>query len=214
MDAFTTARRCMVETQLRRQGIRDERVLSAMENVPRERFVPADQQPFACDDRALPIDSGQTISQPWVIAVMLEALGLQPGDNVLEVGSGCGYVLALLARLAGRVQGIERHAGLATDASARLAALGIEADVMHGDGTEGWPSRAPFDAIIVSAAAADVPPALLEQLSPGGRLIMPVGDAADHQRLLVIERGHDGSFVERALFPVRFVPLVAGSLQD
>ena len=212
MDSFAAARRRMVDHQLRRHGIRDGRLLGAMEDVPRERFVSADQVPFACDDRALPIESGQTISQPWVVAVMLELLALRPDDSVLEVGSGSGYVLALLARLAGRVYGIEHHRGLADRAAACLDALGVDAELLLSDGTLGWPERAPFDAIIVSAAASAVPPALLEQLAPGGRLVMPVGSSPENQRLLTVERHEDGTFPKRSFNRVRFLqpPASAG----
>ncbi len=200
----------MVESQIAARGIRDERVLRAMREVPREEFVPVAWRAHAWDDSPLPIGEGQTISQPFIVALMAEAAAIGPGDRVLEVGAGSGYATAVLSRLAREVFAIERHPGLAEEARARLAKLGAaNARVEAGDGTKGWPAHAPFDAIIVSAGGTEIPPALVEQLAPGGRLVIPVGAIRREQRLLrLVRRGADE--VERTdLGPVQFVPLVA-----
>lgn len=197
-------------TELRRQGIRDERVLGAIARVPRERFVPRSLREEAWRNVALPIGTGQTISQPFVVALMTEALALRGGERVLEIGTGSGYQAAILAELAesGQVVSIERHATLAATATEVLRSLGYDNVTIHvGDGTTGWPATAPYDRIIVTAAGPRVPPPLLAQLDPaGGRVVIPVG-TADDQNLIVIER-HGDDFEERPLGPVRFVPLI------
>ena len=196
---------------LRKRGIRDTRVLRALELVPRERFVGAAQQDLAFADQALPIDCGQTISQPYVVAAMTEALDLKPGHKVLEIGTGSGYQAAILAHLAKSVVSIERYRTLAEEARARLAALGLaNVTVLVGDGSEGARDYGPFDRIIVTAAAADVPEALLEQLTPGGILLAPIGPQDGVQMLTRFEKGADGKIAEEELMAVRFVPLVAG----
>ena len=206
-DPFHTQRVAMVELQLRGRGIRDPRVLAAMERVPRHEFVPPELQREAYEDRPLPIGHGQTVSQPYIVAAMLEALELQPSDRVLEVGTGSGYQTALLAELAGKVYSIERHAPLAEQAREALARLGYTGvEVMVGDGTEGWPGAAPFDAILVSAAAPKLPPPLLQQLAEGGRMIVPVGFPAGQDLELV--RKHQGQPLITRLDACRFVPLI------
>jgi protein-L-isoaspartate(D-aspartate) O-methyltransferase len=201
--------RQMVDSQLRSRGISDPRVLDAMLRVPRHEFVPENHRAEAYEDHPLPIGDGQTISQPYVVALMLELLQLSPTDNVLEVGTGSGYVTALLAELAAQVFSIERHAALATAARNTLAALGYtNIQVFTGDGTLGLPAHAPFDAILVSAAAPNLPPALLSQLRNGGRMIIPVG-SPDSQQLHFI-RMLDGQPVITMRDPVRFVPLISG----
>ena len=202
------AREHMLEHDLAGRGIRDRAVLEAMAAVPRELFVPRRLRRWAYADRPLSIGRGQTISQPYVVARMLELLELRPDSRVLEVGAGSGYAAALLARLAGEVHAVERHGRLATRARRALARLGSPAVVHHADGREGWPSAAPYDAILLSAATGSLPPALLEQLAPGGRLVAPVGDA-EAQELVRIVRDQDG-FSKRAFGSVRFVPLLAG----
>ena len=199
----------MVERQLRRRGISDERVLATIAAVPRERFVPARLHEDAWRNVALPIGSGQTISQPYVVALMTCALGLSGGERVLEIGTGSGYQTAILATLAGTVLSIERHADLAADAAAILADLGYDnIEITIGDGTSGWPDAAPYDRIIVTAAAPRVPPALLAQLTAdGGRLVIPVGAHDQDQHLFAIER-HNEDVRQRNLGPVRFVPLI------
>jgi len=200
-------RRRMVERQLRSRDVADERVLAAMERVPREVFVPEDLRDRAYDDAALPIGSGQTISQPYMVARICEALGLTGGERVLDVGSGSGYQAAVLAELADEVDSIERIPELAELARANLAAAGYERVRVHvGDGSRGLPERAPFDAIAVAAAAPELPPTLYDQLEPRGRLVVPVGKGGI-QRLEVIVRSPEGPAVLRSV-PCRFVPLV------
>lgn len=202
------SRQEMVERQIAARGIRDPAVLAAMRTVPREMFVAAAAARRAYEDSALAIDEGQTISQPYIVALMLEAAGVGPQDHVLEVGAGSGYAAAVISRIAERVWAVERHARLAEQAEARWAALGYaNIRLRVGDGTEGWVEHAPFDAIIVSAAGRAIPLALQEQLEIGGRLVIPVGDA-DLQRLLKITRTSGTRFEEEDLGPVRFVPLV------
>lgn len=197
----------MIDSQLRDRGISDARVLDAMLRVPRHEFVPEPYRAQAYEDHPLPIGAGQTISQPYIVASMLESLQLKPNDKVLEVGTGCGYVTALLGELAAQVFSIERHASLAESARILLAALGYtNVHVFTGDGALGLPACAPFDAILVSAAASQVPPALLSQLRDGGRMIIPIG-SPDSQQLQFI-RMLNGQAVNSFREPVRFVPLV------
>jgi protein-L-isoaspartate(D-aspartate) O-methyltransferase len=197
----------MVDEQLRGRDIVDERVLAAMERVPRERFVPEDLRERAYDDAALPIGAGQTISQPYMVARIAEELGLAGDEHVLDVGTGSGYQAALLAELADEVHTIERIPELAEQARETLAAAGYGRVTVHvGDGSRGLPEHAPFDAIAVAAAAPGFPAALYEQLQPGGRLVVPVGGRRG-QRLEVIVRTPEGPAVIRSV-PCRFVPLV------
>jgi protein-L-isoaspartate(D-aspartate) O-methyltransferase len=198
----------MVARQLEDRGIGDARVLAAMREVPRHRFVSDDLADSAYADRALPIGGGQTISQPYVVALMLEALAARAEDRALEVGAGSGYAAAVLARLVREVVAIERDPELALQAASRLAGLGITNVSVHaGDGTLGWPAQAPYDVILVSAGGPRVPPALEAQLAPGGRLVMPVG-ARSGQSLLRLSRGSDGELSREDLGEVQFVPLV------
>ncbi|MFP4126715.1 MAG: protein-L-isoaspartate(D-aspartate) O-methyltransferase [Alphaproteobacteria bacterium] len=211
-DGFARERRAMVEHQLKARGIRDPRVLAAMAAVPRERFVGAGDERFAYDDGPLPIGRHQTISQPYVVALMLELAAVGPDERLLEVGAGSGYVLAVAAQLAQEVVGVERHADLAREARARLAALGVaNARVVEGDGTEGLPDAGPFDAIVVSAGAPEVPPALRRQLAVGGRLVVPRGGPG-FQVLERIVREPDGGFGTTAHGGVAFVPLVGNEI--
>ena len=197
----------MIEKQIRRRGISDAAVLAAMMAVPRHEFVPEDVRAHAYDDLPLPIGGGQTISQPYIVAAMTAALHLQPGDRDLEIGTGCGYHAAVLSRLAKEVFTIERRPELASSASARLTRLGYSNAHVHcGDGTLGLPELAPFEAILVAAAAPAVPKPLLAQLAEGGRMILPVGDT-EHQELQLIERRGD-AFPTKFLEGCRFVPLV------
>ncbi len=198
----------MAEWQLRRQGIGDPRVLAAMRTVPRHRFVPADQQDAAYDDRPLPIGFGQTISQPYIVAFMTEALALSPSDVVLEIGTGCGYQAAVLAELAGEVYTIELVPELAEQARHTLDALGYRnVHVSAGDGDRGWPEHAPFPKIIVTAAPEEVPQALVDQLAVGGTMVVPVGPRYGDQELRILTKTAHGVVTERSL-PVRFVPMV------
>ena len=197
----------MVERQLRGRDIVDERVLAAMERVPRELFVPEDLRRQAFDDAALPIGAGQTISQPYMVARICEELGLDGDERVLDVGTGSGYQAAVLAELADEVHSIERVPELAEQARRNLAAAGYDGVVIHvGDGSRGLPEHAPYDAIAVAAAAPSFPQALYDQLTPGGRLVVPVG-RRHGQRLQVIVRSPEGPAVLRSV-PCRFVPLV------
>jgi protein-L-isoaspartate(D-aspartate) O-methyltransferase len=201
-------RRLMVAEQLQARDIVDRRVLEAMERVPRELFVPDELRPRAYEDAALPIGEGQTISQPYMVARIAEALALSGDEHVLDVGTGSGYQAAVLAELAAEVDTIERIPGLAEQARANLAAAGYERVNVHvGDGTLGLSERAPFDAIAVAAAAAEVPPALYEQLQPRGRLVIPVG-GRHGQRLELVIKSPEGPAVVRSV-PCRFVPLVS-----
>jgi protein-L-isoaspartate(D-aspartate) O-methyltransferase len=194
---------------LRREGIRDERVLAAMAQIPRERFVPEELQRSAEDDRPLPIGHGQTISQPFVVAYMTERLHLAGNERVLEVGTGSGYQAAILAHLAEEVFSVEIVPELAARARALLVdQLGLlNVRLRTGDGSAGWPEEAPFDRVIVTAAADAVPPALVGQLAPGGRMILPVGADPWAQVLRVVDRAPDGALSECDLLGVRFVPL-------
>ena len=204
---YSNLRERMVESQLRARGISDERALSAMRKVPRHEFAPERYRSQAYEDHPLPIAQGQTISQPYIVAIMLEALRLAPTDRVLEVGTGSGYVTALLSEMTAEVVSIERHAALADAARDLLRCLGYtNARVITGDGSRGFPESAPYDAIMVSAAAAQLPPQLVEQLAEGGRMIIPVG-YDDEQQLQLIEK-HDGQVRTRFRELCRFVPLV------
>lgn len=202
----------MVDRQLVRRGIRDARVLEAMRTVPRERFVGEEMAEFAYDDAPLPIEHGQTISQPYIVAVMVEALALRPEDRVLEVGAGSGYAAAVLGQVARQVHAIERHRALAEQARTRMAALGYDnVEVVAGDGTLGWAEKAPFDAIVVAAGGPEVPRPLLEQLAVGGRLVIPVGVEARAQELVRVTRVDEHEFVEDRLGRVQFVPLIGSA---
>jgi protein-L-isoaspartate(D-aspartate) O-methyltransferase len=201
------ARAEMIEEQIVRRGVRDPQVLAAMNMVPREDFVPSELVNAAYVDAALPIAEGQTISQPYIVAAMLEAAQLGAGDKVLEVGAGSGYAAAVISRIAAKVVAVERIQALTAAAHLRLAALGYDnVELVTGDGSLGWPAAAPFDAIIVSAGGPDIPQALKSQLADRGRLVMPVGPPGD-QRLLRLFR-HGDAFTETDLFGVRFVALV------
>jgi protein-L-isoaspartate(D-aspartate) O-methyltransferase len=208
-DPFATLRQRMVQSQLRARGISDERVLTAMLDVPRHEFTPERYRDQAYEDHPLPIGEGQTISQPYIVASMLEALELHPEDRVLEVGTGSGYVTALLAELAAEVFSIERHAALADEARHVLSSLGYtNVKVIVGDGSQGFPPGAPYDAITVAAATLELPQPLLLQLAEGGRMIVPIGPPDSQQLQLVrIENGHPQVFLRE---PCRFVPLISG----
>jgi protein-L-isoaspartate(D-aspartate) O-methyltransferase len=197
---------------MRRRGIHDLRVLRALELVPRDRFVEREHAEFAYADQALPIDCGQTISQPYVVAAMTEALEIEPSHTVLEIGTGSGYQAAILAQLAKHVVTVERYRTLAEEADRRLADLGLDnLTVVVGDGTLGVPEHAPYDRIVVTAAATEVPPALFSQLAKGGILVAPVGPPSGVQSLYRYRKHEEGLTPEREeLLPVRFVPLVPG----
>jgi len=199
--------------QLRRRGIRDTGVLRAIERVPRELFVDPAFADHAYQDIALPIECGQTISQPYVVAFMTETLALDPSHKVLEIGTGSGYQAAVLSHLCRRVYTVERWRELQKSADRRFAELGItNVTTIIGDGWLGWPPQAPFDRIIVTAAAAEAPQALIDQLKVGGRMIIPLGEDRDTQSLVQIDKTEAG-ITERAVLPVRFVPLMHGRVK-
>jgi protein-L-isoaspartate(D-aspartate) O-methyltransferase len=206
MDEFDAEREHMVETQLRHRGLRDERVLSAFEQVPRHLFVPERARYAAYDDMPLPIGHDQTISQPYIVALMLSLLELQGNETVLEIGTGSGYEAALLGRLAAEVHTVELLPELGRAADRLLQELGcVNVHVHIGDGSLGWPEAAPFAAIVAAAAAPHVPPPLLEQLAEGGRLVLPV--AQGHEQYLKIVRRLEGEYSERIVTAVAFVPM-------
>jgi protein-L-isoaspartate(D-aspartate) O-methyltransferase len=212
-SVYEPLRRGMVESQIRGRGVSDPRVLDAMMRVPRHLFAPDRYREQAYEDHPLPIGQGQTISQPYIVALMLEALALQPGDRVLEVGTGSGYVTALLAELVTQVISIERHGRLADGARELLARLGYSnVQVVVGDGSEGFAEVAPYDAILVSAAAREIPEALIAQLAEGGRMIVPVGGEDSQQLQFVRMEGGQSKIALREL--CRFVPLVAGEISQ
>jgi protein-L-isoaspartate(D-aspartate) O-methyltransferase len=199
----------MVDRHIAHRGVRSERVLEAMRNVPRERFLPEDLQEFAYEDAPLPIAEGQTISQPYIVAMMTEALDLKGGEKVLEIGTGSGYAVAVLAEIAKDVYTVERIGQLAEKSAAKLARLGYgNVHVRHGDGTRGWSEHAPYDAIIVAAGGPQVPESLKAQLKVGGRLVIPVGADRREQELVRVTRVAENQYTTTELADVRFVPLV------
>jgi protein-L-isoaspartate(D-aspartate) O-methyltransferase len=209
------AREGMVRSHIAARGLRDPAVLEAMRTVPREAFLPPELAEFAYEDHPLPIAEGQTISQPYIVALMTAALELKPSDRVLEIGTGSGYAAAILGRIAREVYTIERHAALADMAAARLRELGFHnVHVLHGDGTLGWQEHAPYDAIVVTAGGPGIPKPLLAQLAPGGRLVIPVGEEKALQTLVRVTRAADGSLRQEDLGDVRFVPLIGAAVWE
>jgi protein-L-isoaspartate(D-aspartate) O-methyltransferase len=207
-ESFVEQRRRMVEEQLRARGVRDERILAAMGRVPRTAFVPCNLRDQSYSDHPIPLPKGQTISQPFIVAIMLEALVPESSHNVLEVGTGSGYQTALLAELFGRVYSVERHAELASSAHRVLKSLGYEnVEIIVGDGTQGLRSNAPYNAILVSAAAVRIPSALFEQLQEAGRMVIPVGPREAQQLQLVQKK--EGQMKVTGLENCRFVPLIS-----
>jgi protein-L-isoaspartate(D-aspartate) O-methyltransferase len=208
-DAYAEARHRMVETQIVSRGVRDPAVLNAMLTVPREAFVIAKYADAAYEDRPLPIGEGQTISQPYIVARMTEALRLSASDRVLEIGTGSGYAAAILTCIVEQVYTVERIEKLATCARQRLQALGyLNVHVRYADGTLGWPEHAPYDGIVVTASGPSVPEALKAQLGVGGRLVMPVGALPGHQQLIRLTRKDDATYEQENLGGVAFVPLI------
>ena len=205
----TLERDRMIAEQIAGRGLDDPPVLAAMRAVAREEFVPPEERDLAYQDGPLPIGYGQTISQPYIVAVMTAAARVRSGDRVLEIGTGSGYAAAVLSKLAGEVYTIERIEALAESARKRLASLGYgNVHVRCGDGTLGWPEHAPYDAIIVTAGGPTVPSALLHQLKPGGRLVMPLGSSQRVQRLVRLTRTGPETYAQDELEPVAFVPLI------
>jgi protein-L-isoaspartate(D-aspartate) O-methyltransferase len=204
---FEAERQAMAEKQLRPRGIHDERVLEAMAAVPRHEFVPEAQRRLAYSDRALPIGDWETISQPYIVAVMTQAADVQPGERVLEIGTGAGYQAAILAHLGAQVYTIERNRELAEEAAERLERLGYDdVEVVTGDGSRGYPACAPYDVILVTAASPRAPQALLDQLAEGGRLVIPVGDRNEQKLELIVKA--DGVISHQTLDSCQFVPLL------
>lgn len=209
MTDFTAEREAMVERQLKRRGITDPRILDAFRAVPREAFVSDDYAHLAYGDHPLPIEAGQTISQPYIVALMVDAAGIAPGDKVLEVGAGSGYAAAVISRIAAKVVAIERQHDLVEVARERLQRLGRDnVEIVEGDGTRGWPSEAPYEAILAAASGSHVPQPLIDQLAPGGRLVMPLGGPGWVQELVKVTKRDDGTLERENLGGVRFVPLI------
>ncbi|RZL90488.1 MAG: protein-L-isoaspartate(D-aspartate) O-methyltransferase [Variovorax sp.] len=207
MTQEITANVRQTRSEIGKQAL-DERVMGVMGKVPRHEFVPADQLVFAYQNRPLPIGHGQTISQPYIVALMTDLARAEPGHKVLEVGTGSGYQAAVMAQLAGAVYTIEIVEPLGLAATQRLQRLGYgNIEVRLGDGYHGWEEHAPFDAILVTAAASHVPPPLIRQLKPGGRMVIPVGAAFMVQQLMLVEKNSDGTVSTRQILPVAFVPL-------
>ncbi|MGD2135128.1 MAG: protein-L-isoaspartate(D-aspartate) O-methyltransferase [Gemmatimonadales bacterium] len=208
--ALARARRAMVEL-IASRGVDDDATLAAMRQVPRHHFVPTEYRRHAYADRPLPIGYGQTISQPYIVAYMTETLEVEPDDRVLEIGTGSGYQAAVLAAMGLEVYTVEIFGVLARAARERLDRLGYDrVSVRHADGHYGWPDVAPFDAVIVTAAAGYIPPALVEQLKPGGKMIIPVGSVYGVQSLILVDKDTDGEVTTHQLLPVRFVPMLEG----
>jgi protein-L-isoaspartate(D-aspartate) O-methyltransferase len=206
---LTSEREMMVERQLRRRGITEPDILDAFRAVPREAFVGSGYAHLAYGDHPLPIEAGQTISQPYIVALMIQAAAIGPADKVLEVGSGSGYAAAILGQIASTVLGIERQHDLVEASRDRLRSLGYEnVEIVEGDGTRGYAHRAPYDAILAAASGSHVPAPLIEQLAPGGRLVMPLGDPGSVQRLVKVTKDDKGSIQQSDLCAVRFVPLI------
>lgn len=209
MADFTGPRAQMVERQIARRGIDDPALLAAFRAVPREAFVDAATARYAYEDRPLPIEAGQAISQPYVVALTIEAAAIGAGDKVLEVGAGSGYAAAVIGQIARQVIAIERHHQLVDLAASRIERLGYaNVRIVEGDGTLGYPAEAPFDAIVVAASGSHIPQALLDQLKRGGRLVMPVGSQLWSQSLVKVTKHEDGSIEREDLGAVRFVPLI------
>jgi len=206
---FASEREAMVERQLRRRGITEPIILDAFRQVPRELFVSDQYAHLAYGDHPLPIEAEQTISQPYIVALMMQAAAIKAGDKVLEVGSGSGYAAAVIGRIAARVIGIERQHELVEVARERLERLGYDnIDILEGDGTKGCSDEAPFDAILAAASGSHVPEPLLGQLAPGGRIVMPIGDPGAVQELVKVTKQDDGILRQENLGAVRFVPLI------
>ncbi|MGN6057540.1 MAG: protein-L-isoaspartate(D-aspartate) O-methyltransferase [Sphingomicrobium sp.] len=209
MTDYAAEREAMVERQLKRRGITEESILNAFREVPREAFISDEYAHLAYGDHPLPIEAGQTISQPYIVALMIEAAAIDPGDNVLEVGAGSGYAAAVISRIAARVTGIERQHDLVEVARERLSRLGYDnVEIVEGDGTRGCRDHAPFDAILAAASGSHVPRPLVEQLAPNGRIVMPVGEPGWVQELVKVTKQEDGILKQENLGGVRFVPLI------
>ncbi len=206
---YAAEREAMVERQIESRGITDPKILEAFRAVPREAFISEEYADLAYGDHPLPIEAGQTISQPYIVALMIKAAEIKPGDKVLEVGAGSGYAAAVISRIAGKVVAIERQRELVKIAQQRIARLGYDnVKIVEGDGTRGCPEEAPFDAILAAASGSHLPPQWVEQLAEGGRIVMPVGDPGWIQKLVKVTKGPGGNLITEDLGGVRFVPLI------
>ena len=206
---YAAEREAMVERQIESRGITDPKILEAFRAVPREAFISEEYADLAYGDHPLPIEAGQTISQPYLVALMIKAAEIKPGDKVLEVGAGSGYAAAVISRIAGKVVAIERQRELVKIAQQRIARLGYDnVKIVEGDGTRGCPEEAPFDAILAAASGSHLPPQWVEQLAEGGRIVMPVGDPGWIQKLVKVTKGPGGNLITEDLGGVRFVPLI------
>jgi protein-L-isoaspartate(D-aspartate) O-methyltransferase len=209
MTDYTAEREAMVDRQLKHRGISEQHILDAFLAVPREEFVGPDHAHLAYGDHPLPIEAGQTISQPYIVGLMIQAARIKPRDTVLEVGAGSGYAAAVISRIANKVIAVERQHDLVEVARNRLKRLGYDnVEIVEGDGTRGWPDEAPYDSILAAASGSHVPRPLIEQLAPNGRLVMPVGDPAWVQELVKVTKQKDGILRQENLGGVRFVPLI------
>ena len=209
MSDFTTLRERMVDQQIAARGLDDPALLAAFRAVPREDFISGDYADYAYQDSPLPIESGQTISQPYIVALTIYAARIKAGDKVLEVGAGSGYAAAVIGQIASEVIAVERHHELVELAQARMRRLGYHnVRIVEGDGTLGWPEDAPFDAIVAAASGSHVPKSWIAQLKPGGRIVMPIGEPRGVQSLIKVTKLEDGTFKHEDLGGVRFVPLI------
>jgi protein-L-isoaspartate(D-aspartate) O-methyltransferase len=209
MTNFAAERDAMVQRQIESRGIRDPSILEAFRAVPREDFLSQEYRDLAYGDHPLPIEAGQTISQPYIVALMIKAADIKCGDRVLEVGAGSGYAAAVLSRIAGEVIAIERQSELVAIAQERMLRLGYDnVRIIEADGTRGWEAEAPYDAILAAASGSHVPPQWVEQLADGGRIVMPVGEPNWVQKLIKVTKGPAGKLIHEELGAVRFVPLI------
>jgi protein-L-isoaspartate(D-aspartate) O-methyltransferase len=209
MTEFAAERDAMIERQIESRGIREPTILEAFRAVPREEFLSEEYRDLAYGDHPLPIEAGQTISQPYIVALMIQAGEIRPGDRVLEVGAGSGYAAAVISRIAGQVIAIERHPDLVKIASERIRRLGYDnVRIVEGDGSRGWEPEAPYDEILAAASGSHVPPQWVSQLAVGGRIVMPVGEPGWIQKLVKVTKGPAGQLISEDLGGVRFVPLI------
>jgi len=209
MTNFAAERDAMIERQIASRGIREPTILEAFRSVPREAFLSPEYADLAYGDHPLPIEAGQTISQPYIVALMIHAAEMKAGDNVLEVGAGSGYAAAVMSRIAGHVTAIERQHDLVRVAQERMQRLGFDnVRIVEGDGTRGWEPEAPYDGILAAASGSHVPPAWVKQLADGGRIVMPVGEPNWVQKLIKVTKGPAGKLITEDLGGVRFVPLI------
>jgi protein-L-isoaspartate(D-aspartate) O-methyltransferase len=209
MTNFAAERDAMIERQIASRGIREPTILEAFRSVPREEFLSKDYADLAYGDHPLPIEAGQTISQPYIVALMIHAAEIKAGDNVLEVGAGSGYAAAVMSRIAGQVVAIERQRPLVKVAQERMQRLGFDnVRIVEGDGTRGWEPEAPYDSILAAASGSHVPPPWVKQLADGGRIVMPVGEPNWVQKLIKVTKGPAGKLITEDLGGVRFVPLI------